>query len=63
MNEQSMAPFVGKFVDLFLRFSDGRMREFKGVKLLGVGPGGGVLDDLWPTSFKHSEVVSCAESC
>lgn len=61
MNEQSMQPFQGKFVDLSLRFADGRTREFIGVKLLSVGSGGGVVQDCWPTSFEHTEVVSCCE--
>jgi hypothetical protein len=62
MSEQAMRPFQGKFVDLSLKFRDGRTREFKGVKLLSVGSGGGIVQDCWPTSFQHSEVVSCVET-
>lgn len=60
-DEKALMPFVGKFVNLSLRFSDGRTREFNGLKLLSVGSGGGMLYDCWPTSFRHSEVVSCIE--
>ncbi len=62
MNEQKMQAFQGKFVNLQLRFTDGRTRALVGVRVLSVGSGGFVVEDAWPTSVKHGEVISCVES-
>ena len=56
--QQAMQAFEGKFVDLRLRFADGREKGLFGLRVLSVGSGGFVLEDSWPISVRHAEVES-----
>jgi hypothetical protein len=60
--DAALESLVGKAVDLYFRFADGRCKRFERVKLLSVGPAGGMFYDGWPRSFQRSELVACAAS-